>query len=158
MLQSRGPLWVLNTFEHDFVVKVLVVITWWHTWKKSFPHGSKLPALSIFGNTALTRQSLKFYHLGISLSEPQKKTFLCSLLGASKIWSSCNSFWHSETLGSKWYLKVSLLSEVLVFSRSRRLFLDLPFALGIYIPIIRSLSPLSINHSFTIASFHQSFL
>ena len=94
VLQSRGPLWVLNTFEHDFVVKV--VITWWHTWKKSFPHGSKLPALPIFSNAALTRQSLKFYHLAISLSEPQKKTFLCSLLGASKIWSSCNmllTFW-----------------------------------------------------------------
>ena len=95
----KGPLWILNASPHAFVVKKLVVMIWSHFWQVLFPHGSEPPALSIFGNTSLTRWSLRllaFCHPTIGASG---KPFLCSLSGASKIWSSSNmpqTFWNAS--------------------------------------------------------------
>ena len=98
----RGPLWIINTSPHAFVVKFLVVIIWSHTWQIPSPHGSEPAAFSIFGNDA----HLVFLK-AFTISESQnwnlrKKLFYALYLMLAKFEVPPISFWHSETLDSKW--------------------------------------------------------
>ena len=90
----KGPLGILNTSLHAFVVKLLVVVIWSHTWQVPFPHGSK-PLVMLKVSLllefwySLVQEGYPYIHLLLWLSASYP-IFRCSLF-PSAICLSCYS-------------------------------------------------------------------
>ena len=92
----KGSTLNVKYFPTCVCCKSVGCIIWSHTWQVPFRHGSERPALSIFGNTALTRWPLRLLPFRNPTIGTLGKIFLFSSSGANKIWSSCNrllTFW-----------------------------------------------------------------
>ena len=92
VLQFTEPLCILKVTSQASVGKVVVVLIELQTKQVFFHHGSQFPVSLVLGNAALNSLSLSLLPLQNSTTGTLGTTFISSLSGVNKKWSSYNVF------------------------------------------------------------------